>query len=388
MDVVAAGKAAEAMFNAFAWSSKVRVRRALIIAPGPGHTVPGAEWIQGGHPLPSADSVTAAGRALQIAHAADARDLLVVLLSGGASALMALPADDLSLEDKHLTIRTLLDAGADIHELNTVRKHLSSIKGGQLAAANAGHTLALIVSDVVGDDPSVIASGPTVADRSTFQRAMEVLDRWHERSSYPPRVVERLLNGIAGSIAETPKPGDSRMARSTAHIIGGRIVAMKAARNMAESLGYRVQVFDDPIVGEARVAGRTHLTRVDHLASSIGRPLCVVSSGETTVRVRGRGKGGRNQELALAMVRPLASRGGSRVAASIGTDGIDGPTDAAGALVDSATMARAQAAGLAEPERYLDDNNAYAFFAALGDLVRTGATNTNVGDLQVVVIDS
>jgi glycerate 2-kinase len=373
--VVAAGKAAHPMFAAFAPASPVSIASLLIVGP-----------VEAGHPVPDDRSIGAARRALDIARTVTEHELLVVLLSGGASSLMALPRGDLSLGAKQETIRALLARAADITELNTVRKHLSAIKGGQLAAACRGPVLTLAISDVVGNDLAVIGSGPTVPDPSTFADAMSVLDARGGRASYPAPVVSVLEQGAAGEIPETPKPGGRWLARSAAHVIGSAADAVRGACAAASSFGYHVRMVEQPVVGEARVAAAGHAARVAALAEASPRPLCVVSSGETTVHVTGGGRGGRNQELALAMA-PLLESVASRVAvASVGTDGMDGPTDAAGAFVDSTTLRRAHDRGLA-PERYLEDNNSYEFFRALGDLVALGPTNTNVGDIQVVLID-
>ena len=245
--------------------------------------------------------------------------------------------------------------------------------------------LTLAISDVVGDDLSVIASGPTVPDASTFAAALEVLDTRGDRAIYPAAVVTRLERGRQGELPETPKPGDPRLARSDARVIGRQGGAIEGARAAAESLGYTVQVMPEPVTGEARVTAVDHVRRIAQLIGSTARPVCILSSGETTVTVRGRGKGGRNQEFAFAMAGHLASLG-STVAASVGTDGIDGPTDAAGAIVDTTTFTRAQAAGITNPQQYLENNDTYAFFDRLGDLVRTGPTNTNVGDIQIVLV--
>jgi glycerate-2-kinase len=321
-----------------------------------------------------------------VARASDARDLLLVLISGGGSSLMARPAAEIPLEAKQRTARILMEQGADIYELNTVRKHLSAIKGGQLALAARGSVLTLAVSDVVGDDLSVIASGPTVADDSTFAGALEVLDRRGGRAIYPPPVVDRLVRGVAGDVPETPPTGDPRLARALARGIGPQRGAIEGARRAAVSLGYDVHIVPEPVTGEARDAARQHVARTAEAIASMRRPVCVIASGETTVTVRGQGKGGRNQEFAFAMAQALAALGPRVTAASVGTDGIDGPTDAAGAIVDSTTFERAGAAGLAAPEDYLNNNNTYEFFDRLGDLIRTGPTNTNVGDLQVILV--
>jgi hydroxypyruvate reductase len=297
-----------------------------------------------------------------------------------------LPADGLTLADKQQTARVLMEQSADIYELNTVRKHLSAIKGGQLAAAARANVVTLAVSDVVGDDLSVIASGPTVPDDSTFADAREVLVRRGGEARYPDAVTGRLRDGARGLIAETPAAGDARLVHARARVIGAQRGAIDGARRAAEAMGYHVLVIQESITGEARSAARQHIERTAQAIASLPRPVCVISSGETTVTVTGSGKGGRNQEFAFAMAQSLAALGPHAAAASIGTDGIDGPTDAAGAMVDGSTFERARAAGITEPERYLTGNNTYVFFDRIGDLIRTGPTNTNVGDLQVILI--
>jgi hydroxypyruvate reductase len=298
---------------------------------------------------------------------------------------MAVPADDVTLADKRVTTDRLLRAGADIHALNTVRKHLSAIKGGRLAASARGECHALVISDVVGDDLSVIASGPTVADASTFSDALDVLHQYGGLDAFPRAVVDRLRRGAARRIGDTPKPGDARLNHATTALIGSRREAMAGASNEAAARGYTVVRLDTAVVGEARTAAVDFVRSALAKAATITRPACIVSSGETTVRVVGRGKGGRNQEFALASAASLAESETAIALASVGTDGIDGPTDAAGAVADDTTIERAAAAGLA-PGRFLSDNNAYAFFDALGDLIHTGPTGTNVGDLQVILI--
>jgi glycerate 2-kinase len=391
VDVIAAGKAAAPMLHACAAAAPVPLRSMLGI--GPKRSLPdqtplpsGVEWCDAGHPLPDGGSVAGAQRALDVAAASGEHDVLLVLLSGGGSALMALPAPGITLESKQHTARTLMQQGADIYELNTVRKHLSAIKGGQLAVAARGSVLTCAVSDVVGDDLSVIASGPTVPDESTFASALEVLARRGGTGVYPDSVVQHLRRGMAGDVAETPSAGDARLARARALVIGPQRGAIEGARRAAAALGYHVHVIAEPVTGEARLAATEHVERTAHEVGSLPRPLCVIASGETTVTVRGTGKGGRNQEFAFSMARALHALGPRVVAASIGTDGIDGPTDAAGAVVDPTTFERARAAGVAAPEDYLTENNTYAFFDRIGDLIRTGPTNTNVGDLQVMLI--
>ena len=389
VDALAVGKAAGPMLQSFVDAVNRPVRVVAGIGPVRPDLLPvGAEWHDAGHPIPDARSVRAARRALEIASASATGDLLVVLLSGGASALMALPADGITLEDKQDTVRRLLRAGATIDELNAVRKHLSAIKGGRLAAATRAHVVTLAISDVVGDDLSVIGSGPTMPDPSTFADALRVLDERGGRSAFPPAVVALLERGDRGEIPETPKPDDRRLAHSAARIIGGRMTAVRGAADAARALGYDVHVIEAPIVGESREAARAFVDDVDRAAAMLGRPACVIGGGETTVHVKGTGLGGRNQEFALAVLMDLAGPKGPALQCafgSIGTDGIDGPTDAAGATVDSTSAERARTCGM-DPTLFLDNNDSYHFFSALDDLVRTGPTGTNVGDVQVALI--
>jgi glycerate 2-kinase len=270
-----------------------------------------------------------------------------------------------------------------------VRKHLSAVKGGRLAAAAPGPTVCLAISDVVGDDLSVIGSGPTVPDPSTYRDAWNYVERLGVEGQLSKPAVAYLKAGADGRLEETPKPGDARLARSVTRVIGGRRNAMEGARDAAVMLGYDVVLIPDPIVGDARTMGPAVLERA--LALSAGRhgPLCVLASGETTVQVVGKGKGGRNQEMALSVATPLAEKGlgaffGDAAFASIGTDGIDGPTDAAGAYADTTTVTRAQQHSL-DPDAFLAENNAYAFFERLNDLIITGPTTTNVGDVQIIL---
>jgi hydroxypyruvate reductase len=337
------------------------------------------EWHEASHPVPDRRSVTAAERALEIASSAHEDDCIVLLLSGGASAVMAAPIAGLSLETKQDIVRTMLLEGADIHALNTVRKHLSRIKGGHLAAQNRGTTLTLAISDVVGDDLSVIGSGPGVPDPSTWRDAAAALQRYGVRNEFVTRLVDR---GLGGEIPETPKAGDPAMARAHAFVIASRQHAIDAARTAAAALGYDVAALGLDVTGEAREAAPAWLDRALKM-SPRGR-VCVLSAGETTVHVTGSGRGGRNQEFALALTHAMAAAGRAAIVASVGTDGIDGPTDAAGALVDATTLTRATALGL-DHRQFLDDNNAYDFFALLGDLIHLGRTDTNVGDLQVLL---
>jgi len=360
---------------------------AVIAAPGDDGRVRGSgavEFFSAGHPAPNSASVAAGERALALARSSAARGGLLVLLSGGASALLAAPASGVTLEDKVETGRALMAAGAAIHELNCVRKHLSRIKGGRLAAA-AGRAVTLALSDVHGpiaDDPSVIGSGPTVPDDTTFSDALGVIRA--RGISAPRSVIAHLERGARGEVEESIKPDDPCIAESDYVVIGNRQTAVEGAHLEAIQRGYHVVSISAATAGEARDAGRAFAEQAMRLAMVSARPLCMIGSGETTVTVRGTGLGGRNQEFALAgaaALRPL----GPAVLGSAGTDGIDGPTDAAGAVADSTTLDRAMRLGL-DPAAALAANDAYHFFESLGDLIHWGATGTNVGDLHVVVV--
>jgi glycerate 2-kinase len=374
------------MAAAAAESLGPRVAGGLVIAPSTGgapRDLPGIDVVAGGHPVPTQASEAAGRRALALARSTAADERLLVLLSGGASALMAVPVAPITLDDKQQTTERLLRAGADIHALNTVRKHISAVKGGHLAAAAPAACLTLAISDVVGDDMSVIGSGPTVGDESTFRDAYDVLQRFGGLHAYPERLVAHLAAGLAGDRVDTPTAERLRLQHpgSEAIVIGGRMTAMAGAAEEARRRGFHAITIDAPVVGEARVAAASYARDVVLRAPG---PLCIISSGETTVRVTGAGKGGRNQELALALVE-LARTPGTWAIASVGTDGVDGPTDAAGAVVDATTASRAARARLA-PLEFLNDNNAYVFFSALGDLIHTGPTGTNVGDVQIFLL--
>jgi hydroxypyruvate reductase len=383
--MIAVGKAAPFMAVNFARIAGAQVRGGIVIGTHLPIDLPRQlEWIESSHPLPDERSVAAGRRALEVARDTRPDETLVVLLSGGASALMAVPAGSLTLEDKRTAVNALLKGGADITALNTIRKHLSAVKGGRLAAVAAGPTVCLAISDVVGDDLSVIGSGPTVPDPSTYRDAWNYVERLGVEAQLTPAARSYLRAGLDGKIEETPKPGDPRLERSITRVIGGRFNAMQGAAEAARSLGYDVITIDEPVIGDARTMGPVVLNMARAMAGGKKRPLAVVASGETTVKVTGQGKGGRNQELALSVVKTLAEESGDLALASVGTDGIDGPTDAAGAYADSTTLKRASSQGF-DPDAYLADNNAYAFFQALGDLIMTGPSTTNVGDIQVVL---
>ena len=333
-----------------------------------------------GHPLPDHGSVQAGRAALELARSAGDRSLLL-LLSGGASAMLCVPANGITLEEKAAATRILMNAGIDIHDLNCVRKHLSGVKGGRLGAA-VHASLTLAISDVhypVEDDPSTIGSGPAAADSTTFADALGIAAA---AGPLPPSVMRHLRAGAAGDVEETIKPGDPRLARARVVVVGNRRTALAGAAACAESLGYAVAVVTEPTLGEAGAAARAFVARAQQYRPRLSRPVCVLAAGETTVRVAGRGRGGRNQQFALAAAAELTDTG--IVLASAGTDGVDGPTPAAGAIVDSTTCDRARRAGLGL-ERALAENDAYPFFEQLGDLIVTGPTGTNVGDIQILL---
>jgi glycerate-2-kinase len=389
LSVVSAGKAgwlmASGLDNARSSGLLSNETTGIISGPRVGSSLlpEGFEWFDASHPSPDATSEAAGRKALELARQSESSGGLLVLLSGGASALMAVPAEGLSLADKMLTARVLMNAGAPIADLNCVRKHLSAIKGGRLAAA-ARRTVTLAISDVHGpiaDDPAVIGSGPTVGDPTTSADALEIIQRAGVRDVISRAALEHLERGDD----ESPKPGDPRLQDCHYEVVGNRELAVAGAARAAERLGYTVHVFPDATKGEAREAGAAFASRALRLDSR--RRLCVVASGETTVHVRGRGRGGRNQEFALGALPVIdgAPRGTVVVLASAGTDGIDGPTDAAGAIVDHTTTERAARHGVSA-DAALAVNGAYDFFRSVGDLIIWGPTGTNVGDLHVVLV--
>jgi hydroxypyruvate reductase len=327
-----------------------------------------------GHPIPDRNGELGAQRIAEIARQAGPDDLVVCLISGGASALLPLPAPPITLEEKQETTRLLLHCGANIHELNSVRKHISAVKGGQLAQlAWPATVLTLILSDVIGDDLDVIGSGPTVPDRSTFAEARAILAKYGIAAKVPAAVRERLSD----KASETPKPGDKIFEHVQNLIVGSNRLAVDAAAVQARSLGYHTLVLSTFIEGETRDVARVHAA----IAKEIKPPACVISGGETTVTIRGNGQGGRNQEFALAAALDIAGLK-DVVILSAGTDGTDGPTDAAGAIVDGSTIARARLDAAA----YLANNDSYHFFENLGDLIKTGPTGTNVADVRILLL--
>ncbi len=339
------------------------------------------------HPIPDEHGIEASREVIELLRELNARDLLVVAVSGGASALLSAPADPISLADKQQTTDLLLRAGANIRELNAVRKHLSVLKGGRLAAlAYPATVVGLLLSDVIGDPLDIIGSGITAPDPTTFADALAVLGKFDLLDRVPRAVRQHLERGLRGSISETPKPGDPLFQNVHNVVVGSNRLALEAAAKQAKALGYRTILLSSTMQGETREVARVHaqiLREVVDFGDPICRPACVLSGGETIVTVRGAGKGGRNQEFALAAAIDIQDLADVLVL-SAGTDGTDGPTDAAGAISTGETIGRAANLDL-DPFQYLAANDSYRFFDAMGDLIRTGPTGTNVMDIHLML---
>ena len=339
------------------------------------------------HPTPSQDGVAGVEKMLQLTEKLEENDLVIALISGGGSSLMPLPSEGISLSDLQSITGSLLKAGATINELNAVRKHLSAFKGGQLARhCYPATVLSLILSDVIDDPIDTIASGPTAPDSSTFKDALDILRKYELFETASSSIRIRFNEGVTGVIPETPKEDDPIFQRVTNLVIANNSIAAKAAEKRSIELGYNSMIFSTNIEGEARVVGSTLSDLAKDVLfndSPIKKPASLVIGGETTVKVRGKGKGGRNQELALGASLKIASL--SCVVAALGTDGIDGPTSAAGAIVDGDTLSKSEILGI-DAVSYLVENDSYAFFDKLGDYVITGPTGTNVNDLIIILL--
>lgn len=344
--------------------------------------------IEAGHPIPDENGIRGSSAILNIAEKAEKDDLILCLISGGGSALMPFPYDGLTLKDKQDTIKMLLSCGATIHETNTIRKHISKIKGGRLAQAVYPATLiTLILSDVVGDDLDVIASGPTVPDSSFFKDCKDILLKYNIFDNIPKNILNHIESGVSGQIDETPKPLGSVFNRTQNLIIGNNVESLISAKEKAESLGYNVLLLSSMVEGETRSIAQVHgaiAKEILKTGNPVSLPACILSGGETTVTIKGNGLGGRNQEFVLAASIDISGMK-NVVVLSGGTDGTDGPTDAAGAFSDTFTFKRAEEMGL-NPYRFLANNDSYHFFQKLGDLFITGPTNTNVMDLRIVLV--
>jgi hydroxypyruvate reductase len=392
--VVGGGKAAARMGQAVEDILADRIDGGLLVTRR-GHAAPlqRLRLVEAAHPVPDEAGMRAAQEMTALLQGSDERTLVLCLLSGGASALMAAPAPGVLLADKQAVTDLLLKAGAAIDELNAVRKHLSAIKGGRLAkAAFPATVLTLILSDVIGDRIDVIGSGPTAPDPTTFAAASAVLEKYGLWERIPARAAAFLRRGLAGGEDETVKPGDPCFAGTAHAVVGSLSLALDAAAARARTLGFGVEIISRELQGEAGAAGRFLAERALRAQAELLPPerLCLLSGGETTVRVRGSGKGGRNQELALAFAMEIAGTAGIEMLAA-GSDGVDGPTDAAGALVDGDTVKAAARAGLAA-QVFLENNDSYSFFrrldakSGLHSHIKTGPTGTNVMDIQVILV--
>lgn len=387
--VVGMGKASAVMAKPLTQLLGDRISGGIIIVKH-GHRYPlsGIRVVEAGHPVPDEAGLLGTKEIIQLLTNTKPEDLVFCLISGGGSALSPAPAGGLSLGDKRNVTRRLLDCGATIHEINSVRKHLSRIKGGRLARlAQPATLISLILSDVIGDDLDTIASGPTVPDPSTYYDCLRILTRYNLGEVIPQPALRHLEAGARGEIPETPKARDPAFRNTQNVVVGSNALAVKAAREKAAALGYNSLILSSFVEGETREVARVHAAIAKEIlrtGNPVPRPACIISGGETTVTVRGGGKGGRNQEFALAAALQIENLHQVLVLSG-GTDGTDGPTDAAGAMADGETVDRGRSRGL-DAEEHLARNDSYNFFQPLEDLLMTGPTLTNVMDLRLVMV--
>jgi glycerate 2-kinase len=388
--IIGAGKAGAKMAQVVEEIFGDRITSGLVVTKY-GHALPlsSIRLIEAGHPIPDAAGVSAVEETRKLLQGLSSNDLVLCLISGGGSALWPLPAEGVTLEEKQEVTQLLLRAGATIRELNAVRKHLSGIKGGQLARwAVPARVVSLIMSDVIGDPIDFIASGPSAPDTTSFVDALAIIDKY--RVDVPQSVVRRFREGAAGRIPDTPKSGDKVFQRVENHIVANNRLLVDAAVAKANELRLNTLVLSTEIEGEAREAGGFFAAiarEIENSGNPIQAPACILAAGETTVAVRGKGVGGRNQEMALAWAVAMAQRAtpGTSCFASIATDGSDGPTSAAGGLVDGLTIKRGADLGLSAT-KYLQNNDSWNFLNATGDLIVTGPTQTNLMDLQILLV--
>jgi hydroxypyruvate reductase len=386
--IVGAGKASARMAHAVEELLGNRVAAGVVNVKY-GHAVPlrVTRVNEAGHPIPDEAGQRGAREVIALAHQAGERDLIFFLISGGGSALLPCPVDGITLGDKQQTTKVLIDCGATIQEINAIRKHISKVKGGRLAkSAFPATVVSLILSDVIGDSLDSIASGPTVPDSTTFAECLGIISRYGIDQRIPPPVVQFLRRGASGEVEETPKSSDPVFQNVQNVIVGSNRQALAEAQRKAEELGYKSLLLSSYIEGETRIVAAVHGAIAREIVATgnpIPRPACIISGGETTVTIRGSGLGGRNQEFVLAASNAIAGLE-NVVILSGGTDGTDGPTDAAGALADGTTLARARDLGL-DAKVILDNNDSYHFFQPLGDLLVTGPTFTNVMDLRIIL---
>jgi glycerate-2-kinase len=388
--VVGGGKASGSMGEALEELLGERIKKGIINVPyaGPSCRTRKIKLQHASHPIPDISGVKGASQMLDLVSQAKENDLIICLLSGGGSSLMPQPCCGVSLQNKREVTDALLRSGATISEINTVRKHISGFKGGWLAKkAYPTKVVNLILSDVVGDPLDSIASGPTVPDPTTFNDAIEILKIYRLMGKVPNSVKKALLNGQKGLISETPKPGDKVFTKVHNIVVGNNRTASLAAHSNFKKAGLNALLLTSCLEGQARDMGTMLASMAKEIVTSgnpIPKPAGIVAGGETTVSVLGKGKGGRNQEIVLGAALKMGDTDGV-VVASISTDGVDGPTDAAGAIADGKTMLYSKELKL-NPRKFLEENNSYTFFSKLGDLIFTGPTGTNVNDLSVIVV--
>lgn len=387
--VIGCGKASAQMARALQEIIGARITSGVVIVKyGYGLSLEKIKVVEAGHPIPDQAGFAGARQVIELVSRAGAADLILLVISGGGSALLPMPAEGLRLEDKQQTTQALLASGATIQEVNALRKHLSRLKGGRLAElAYPANMVSLILSDVVGDRLDAIASGPTVADSTNFADCLEIVRRYDLGGTIPPAVLDRLERGARGEFAETPKPSAALWQKVQNVIVGSNRLGLAAAQQQAAALGYHTLVLSSAIEGESRTVASSHCARIKEILRrdrSARQAFCLISGGETTVTLGGDGLGGRNQEFALAAAIEIADLD-NVVVLSAGTDGNDGPTDAAGAVVDGTTFQRGRAQGLNAHE-FLARNDSYHYLQATGDLLITGPTFTNVMDLHVILI--
>jgi hydroxypyruvate reductase len=388
--LVGTGKASNSMAQAIEEIFEDRLTKGVITTKY-GHLLPlkKTQIIEAGHPIPDQKGYEGAKIIHHLLKGSGPEDLVIFLLSGGGSALLPFPANGIELKEKQEATQLLLDCGADIKEINTIRKHISWMKGGWLAKwAYPSTVIGFILSDVVGDPLDAIGSGPTVPDPSTFAEAWEVLRKYDLLNRIAPSIKIFLELGKEGKVEESPKRGDIVFQKVYNSLIGSNILALRAAEKKASSFGLNTLILSSSIEGETREAARFHTAIAKEVISSgnpIPKPACILSGGETTVMIKGHGLGGRNQEFALAGALEISGTE-KVVLLSGGTDGTDGPTDASGAVADHTTIQRAKSMGM-DPKAHLNNNDAYPFFQKLGDLLITGPTQTNVMDVRILLVD-
>ncbi|MFH1113260.1 MAG: glycerate kinase [Pseudomonadota bacterium] len=387
--VVGGGKASAPMGKAVEDLLGDRITGGVIcVKYGHGLELERTRVLEGGHPIPDAAGEQAVREIIAILESAGERDLVICCISGGGSALLPSVPPGITLEDKRYITGRLLAAGADIHEMNAVRKHLSMTKGGRLARfAFPAHVVNLMLSDVVGDDPDTIASGPFVPDGSTYEGVLKILEKYRLLEGVPVSILNRLRAGAVGDVPETPKEGDEIFGRVKNVVVGSNFFSLAAGEAQAKKLGYDTILLSSSIEGDTSEAAGFHAAIAREIRSTgrpVNPPACILSGGETTVVLSGAGKGGRNQHFALALVKRASQISGS-LFLSAGTDGTDGPTDAAGAVVDGDSFGRAHLLGM-DPDVYLRNNDSYHFFEQLGDLIVTGPTRTNVMDVRICLV--